>query len=132
MARSGVVSEPSQTGTVVRRPKRPRKVQDCLSARLFGANFPYPFVLTRTPHGGPLGWLAKTAPGTDNCLSPANVVTTLRALTLQQGHCITSNLATRTMKACADSWALGLGGTIRSASRAWASLSVLHALASTP
>ena len=34
-----------------------------------------------------------TAPGTGNCLSPINVATTLRALALQQGHCITSNLA---------------------------------------
>ena len=54
MAQSGVASAPPQTGTVLRRPKRPRKVQGCSSARLFGANFPDPFVfiLTRTLHGG--------------------------------------------------------------------------------
>ena len=93
MARSGVASAPPQKGTILRRPKRPRKVQGCLSARLFGANLPDPFGLTRTPHGGPLGCPATTAPGTGNCLSPVSVATTLRALALQQGHCITSNLA---------------------------------------
>ena len=67
-----------------------------------------------------------TAPGTGNCLSPINVATTLRALALQLGHCITSSLATRVMNACADSWALGLDGTICSASRACASLSVFQ------
>ena len=55
MARSGVASAPPQTGTVLRRPMRPRKVQGCPSARLFGANLPDPFGLTHTPHGGPLG-----------------------------------------------------------------------------
>ena len=95
------------------------------------ANFPDPFVLARRPHGGPLGWLAKTAPGTGSCLHPVNVATTLRAWALQQGHCITSSLATRTMNVCADSWALRLGTGICSASLACASLSVLHALAST-
>ena len=49
-----------------------------------------------------------TMPGTGNCLSPANVATTLRALALQQGHCITSSLATRAMNPCADSCALGV------------------------
>ena len=67
-----------------------------------------------------------TAPGTGNYLSPVNVATILRALALQQGHCITSKRATRTMNACADSAALGLGAGICSASRACASLSVFQ------
>ena len=61
-------------------------------------------MLTRTPHGGPLGCHATTAPGTGNCLSPVNVATTLRALDLQQGHCISSKRATRATNACADSY----------------------------
>ena len=91
-------------------PKRPHKVQDCSSARLFGANFPDPFGLTRTPHGGPLGCPATTAPGTGNCLSPVNVVTTLRALALQQGHRISSSLPARR---CAGRWARPKGGHSR-------------------
>lgn len=71
------------------------------------------------------------APGAGNCLHRVNVATTLRAWALQQGHCIIFSLATRTMNACADSAAWGLGAGICSASLGCASLSVLHALAST-
>ena len=86
MARSGVASAPPQTGTLLRRPKRPRKVQDCSSALRPVRTCPIRLlILTRTPHGGPLSCPAMTAPGTGNCLSPVNVATTLRALTPNTG-----------------------------------------------
>ena len=55
MARSGVASAPPQTGTILRRPKRPREVQGCSSALRPVRTCPIRLLmLTRTPHGGTL------------------------------------------------------------------------------
>ena len=92
MARSGVALAPPQTGAILHRPERLRKVQGCSSAlRPVRTCLIRWRMLTRTPHSGPLDSLAKTAPGTGNCLSPVNVATTLKALALQQEHCIASS-----------------------------------------
>jgi hypothetical protein len=89
-------------------------------------------IFARMTHGGPLACPPVVSPGTGNYLQPPKVATTLSMPALQHGHCMVSSLATRAMNACADSAALGLGCGICNASLASLSLSVLHALASTP
>ena len=61
----------------------------------------------RRTHGEPLGCASPQAPGTRSagtgrCLTPGNAPTTCNDPVLQHGHCKTSSLATRAMKARAD------------------------------
>src|SRR5450830_1217498 len=70
--------------------------------------------------------------GEDSCFSPNSVAATYSRPVLQHGHCDTSNLRTRAIKAWADSTAWGLIAGICKARRAASSFTALQAEASTP
>ena len=70
--------------------------------------------------------------GEGSCLSPNSVAVTCNRPVLQHGHCDTSNLRARAMKAWADSTAWELIAGICKARRAASSFTALQAEASTP
>ena len=83
-------------------------------------------------HGGARTCGNNVLLGEGNCLSPNSVAVTCSRPVLQHGHCNTSNLVTRAMKAWADSTTWGLIAGICKAIRAALSFTALQAEASTP